>query len=180
MNNLNKWISIFDRLFSRLKWLMAIFAAGVTFVLIMVITINVSLRYSGFPFPGVVELSKLLMSIIVFFPFAYVQARGANIKVDILFNKFSLLWQKIANIVILLFSLGFWVLLAWFSGKVALEAYIIKEYSMGLIRFPTWIMLILVAFSCIILCMQLLTELIALLLGSRSDSRDTEEIEEIL
>lgn len=100
MGNLKRQGLSIRRWLSWLERAMAICASGVTFLLIIVITSNVVLRYLAVPFPGVMELSKLLMSVVVFFPLAYVQLRGANIMVDIIVKQLSLRAQFFTNFII--------------------------------------------------------------------------------
>jgi TRAP-type C4-dicarboxylate transport system permease small subunit len=101
------------------------------------------------PIPGIFELTRYSLAIIVFASLGYAQIHKAHIAIEIFFSRFPALMQRIVEVIIyftavIAFSIGFWQMLVY-AGRL---------YNNGLIttvlRLPVypWVYVSAIALLC--------------------------------
>jgi len=96
-------------------------AAVSLIVLMMLIVLNGIVRGIYKPFGGTVEVASWLAAITTAFAVGNAQLHRAHVSIDLLFNKFPPVLQKIVHALILLLSLLFFVLLTWQLWKYGMQ-----------------------------------------------------------
>jgi TRAP-type C4-dicarboxylate transport system permease small subunit len=112
------------------------------------------------PIQGTFELSEFGLVGIVFFSIAYIQSEKGHIKIDIATTWMSRNGQMALDIFSYLLGIAFFAIVFWQSGKMAWKAWIIKDYTMGLVEFPLWPAKFLVPYGAGLICLQFLSNLV--------------------
>jgi len=100
---------------------------------------EVAMRYLfNAPIPGHLEGSELLMPMIVFLAISYTQATHGHVGMDLLLDALSPQIKRYATMGTLLLSLFICAVLAYFSGKNALQLYKFDDVTMTPPYFKTW------------------------------------------
>jgi TRAP-type C4-dicarboxylate transport system permease small subunit len=106
---------------------------GVTCIVInmLFIILNIVLRVvANRPMAGLVDYVGLLTTLIVGPTIAYCGAQGGHIEVEFILEKFPLKVQKVVYSTVSLISAIFLVVLTWFLGRHAYNAYRLGELPM--------------------------------------------------
>lgn len=143
-------------------WLSAA-AAGVTFLLMLVVAIQIVARYLAQAIPGVYESAELMMVAIVFLGLAYTQSLKGHIYMELLVTRLSRRRKALVEGFTLLLSLGIFVIITYKSGQKSYEAWRIGDVTMGLIAFPVWPSKVLVPIGSGLLCLRFLAQLLGYL-----------------
>lgn len=141
--------------FGSLNVMLAHAGAYVLFGMMLLTTCDVIGRYIfNLPITGAYEITEVMMVTLVFFFIGYTQALKAHVAVDLVVK---LLPQKIAtivNIITQLLSLLMMLLVAWMSIVRWLELMEIKEHT-PILGIPISPFLLILAFGCLVLCLEL-------------------------
>jgi TRAP-type C4-dicarboxylate transport system permease small subunit len=90
------------------------------------------------PIPGHLEGSELLMPMIVFLALSYTQATHGHVGMDLVLDALSPGARRIATMATLLVSIFICSVLAYFSGKNALQLFRYDDVTMSPPYFKTW------------------------------------------
>ena len=135
----------------------AIVSAGMIFVIMLLMTVEVVNRLGGSgSVPGTYGLVRLLLVACVFFAVAYGEQIGEHIRVDILTRSLP---KKVKAPLILfgnIVTLGFVILLTIATTQRATESAAVGEYLDGLGNFPVWPARIVIAFGLTLLILEML------------------------
>ena len=112
-------------------------------MLILVITFVVLIDIGGRtlaakPLIGAVDISRLLLSFILFLGFSYALRQGAHVRVTILYNRFSPRALSVIEILVFLGGLGLLSLLVYSSWDVFWDSFLIRETMRSPIDLPRW------------------------------------------
>lgn len=155
MGRASKWLSALER------W-MALVGAGLIIFLMLIVMVEITLRYVfNIGFEGVLEGSQLLLVMLVFLGLSYSLATGGQIRVEIVLRRVR---PRIASALnVLAYTLGVLVcgLIAWTSGEFAQLAWKHQIYEGGLIQFPLWPSMIWVPIGTAVMGIRFLTMLIS-------------------
>lgn len=149
-------------------------ARWVVFVLILAITYEVVMRYVfNAPTIWVFDVSYMLYAVLCSLGFAYVYYHGGNVRVDIIYVRFSPKGKLIIDIVFtLIFFFPLYFMLTAIFAQDVWYAYQIKETTMRTFFYPlTWPYKTLIAVGFGLLCLQgiatFLKDVIALAKGGK-------------
>jgi TRAP-type mannitol/chloroaromatic compound transport system permease small subunit len=117
-------------------------------------------RFFNSPIAGVIELNEVLLVFTIFFAMGWTQIIHEHIQVEILYERFSKKTQSILIIITSSISLLLVGALAYQSSLAAWEAYITQDFQVGSIKYPLWPGKAAVPIGSLILCLQLLREVI--------------------
>ena len=93
---------------------------------------------AGWPIPAVHELTEVLMVVVVFLCLGHLQITDGNIAIEILPNRLGPRGKRIQGAVAQCVALCFFATLTWQAWVLAVESWTIREYSVGLVRFPIY------------------------------------------
>lgn len=138
-------------------------ASGITLMLIMgLICSEVFCRYAlNRPILGTVEISEHMLVFIVFAGLAYTQSVGGHIKIEVVTRHLPPRAQHILRIIALVIALLIFATIAWRTGQAAWESWQIKEVRWGALPLPTWPVKFAVPVGSLLLCLQLIIDLVA-------------------
>ncbi|GEM_PF-2796641 len=122
--------------------------------------------------PGVYDLSQYLMVYIVFLSFAYCEQQGGNVKVDILFRRFSDKAQACVDIIGRLLTLFIFAMIVYTTGKWTWDAFQSQELMYGIKGGYVWPIKFGVPFGCFFILVYVVIHLvikIKLLIGKSKD-----------
>jgi len=109
-------------------------------VLMLIIVIRVITRYIfGIPFIWAYPISRQIFGVFILFGGVYAMLKGAHLRVEVLYNRFSPRVRFYARLVDLVFFLIFMVVLIWQSGWMAGNSITNQELSQGTPKVPLYI-----------------------------------------
>lgn len=98
----------------------------------------VGIHLFSYAVPGVVEITSSLMVATIFLGLPITEARGQNIRVEVLVEKAPQPVQRALGFVARLSMAAFFALVAWFGWQSLLRSIATNEYAQGLIEVPYW------------------------------------------
>ena len=124
---------------AKLEHLLTYVATGIILFVMVFICAEVIMRY-GFnsPIPGHLEGSELLMPMIVFLAMSYTQATHGHVGMDLVLDMLRPNTKRYATMATLLASIFICAVLAYFSGKNALQLFRFDDVTMTPPYFKTW------------------------------------------
>ena len=136
--------------------------AGAIVIIMMALTIcDITARHFLVrPISGTYEIMRLMLAVVVFFPFAYVQMLNLQIVVNIISRRLPHRMQEMLNLIWILMALSGFVILGWQGIIGALEAIETNDVTIGLIPVPTAPARGVIAFGCIMLAIRLLRQVV--------------------
>ena len=100
---------------------------------------EVLMRYAfNSPIPGHLELSELMMPVIVFLALSYTQAMHGHVGMEIVLDARTPMARRYLGIAVLLVSIFVCAVLAFFSGKNAIQLWQYDDVTMSPPYFKTW------------------------------------------
>ena len=132
---------------------------SVTMLMVFMISADVVMRYVfNDPIGGVLELTELMMVVLVFLAFGYVELENAQVRVDLLISRLRprvRLYLEFFNAFI---ALGIFAIVAW--QAIPRSIYLMKQGTItGYLHIPQGPFLLFIAFGCTVLCCQLILKL---------------------
>jgi C4-dicarboxylate transporter, DctQ subunit len=123
----------------RLEFALAIVSAAIALFVMAFVGAEVAMRYLfNAPIPGHLEGSELLMPMIVFLAMSYTQATHGHVGMDLVLDILPNRAKRFATMGTLLLSLFICAVLAYFSGKNALQLWRFDDVTMTPPYFKTW------------------------------------------
>lgn len=118
---------------------LAVVSALIALFVMAFVGAEVAMRYLfNAPIPGHLEGSELLMPMIVFLAISYTQATHGHVGMDLVLDALSPRIKRYATMGTLLLSLFICAVLAYFSGKNALQLWRFDDVTMSPPYFRTW------------------------------------------
>jgi len=109
------------------------------------------------PIPGIVELSSYMLDVFILLGLAYTQQVKGHVRVSMLTSRLPQRAQQSLEIVVTLLSLFIMVLLAWQGWVVGMEETAVSD----MLRIPQRPFKLLVGVAAILLCLELLVDLMS-------------------
>lgn len=135
-------------------------AAGLVFVMIFPTTIDVIFRYiMEEPLPAIFQLTEFMMVGVVYLGISYVQSLKEHIKIEMATSWLPKLGRDILDLFAYLAGLLLFAIITWQSGRLAWEAWVTQDYTMGIIHFPFWPAKSIIPIGCGLLCIRLLLDI---------------------
>jgi TRAP-type C4-dicarboxylate transport system permease small subunit len=126
-----------------------------TMLMMMSIVFDVTMRYLfNTPIQGMIELNELLMVLIIFFALSKCQSRRANIRINILFNRFSERTRIRLNILAWVIGFITFLSITIFGLEQAFLSTLQNEVKWGVVKFPIWPGRIILAVGALMLSIQ--------------------------
>jgi TRAP-type C4-dicarboxylate transport system permease small subunit len=92
----------------------------------------------GQPVPGVVELTSSLMVVSIFFGLPITEARGKNVRIEILIDRAPPGLKRVLGVISRLTMVALFSLIAWFGWQSFMRSVVTNEFAQGLIEVPYW------------------------------------------
>ena len=132
----------------------------ITFIMAVLTLIDVIGRATGIgTIHGCYELCQYLLVWLCFIGCSYAHARGGNIRVEILTQRFGPKARDILLIVSLLVGLFVFGNIFYANITFTYESIIQKEGMIGVTALPVWPVKIAIPFGCFFLCIQFILEI---------------------
>ena len=149
-----------DKALRRLERGACYVAAGLVFIMIFPTTLDIFLRYiMEEPLPAIFQLTEFMMVGVVYLGIAYVQSLKEHIKIEMATSWLPQKSQDILDIFGYAVGLVLFVMMTWQSGRLAWEAWVTQDYTMGIIHFPLWPAKSIIPLGCGLLCIRLLLDI---------------------
>ena len=127
-------------------------------IMMLLTTLDVILRYFGYPIKGVYEVVQFLFAMIVAFPIAFTQTLRGHIAIEFLVSRFSERVRAVFASIADLFSLSVFCLLTWQVAVIGIKFWKIGQVSTTL-KFSYFPFVWGVAFACALMSVVLLIDL---------------------
>jgi TRAP-type C4-dicarboxylate transport system permease small subunit len=161
MASLRKYAVKVDGALGRVVKFSAAISSGIIFIMMFMITADVIMRYFfNSPIQGTFELSEFCLVGIVFFSIAYIQSEKGHIKIDIATAWMPKKIQMILDIFSYILGIAFFAIVFWQSGKMAWNAWVIQDHTMGLVEFPLWPAKFLVPYGAGLICLKFFSNIV--------------------
>jgi len=165
------------RLFRKLSIGMGYLVGFLIIMVTLVTTMNTFLRYVfKAPLSWPIEISEYIMVACTFLPASYVLIEKGHIKVDIIYEWFSVRHQNYASIATSVMAIIFCGVLTWKSGQLALRAYKMSWLSETGSGVPLFITYMVVPIGSFLLCVGFLMDVadsIIQLIGKNNEEEKT-------
>ena len=158
---------ILDRLYS----ISAMLAAVCLVAMLVVIVLQMVVRWSSMTFPGSSEIAGYLMAAASFFAFAGALNSGAHIRVAIGLNALGKyrFWGEVWCLIIGSAATAY---LGWYAVRLVYWSHKLGDVSQGQDAAPLWIVQMPVAIGSILLAVVFADNLITLIFTGRDNIRD--------
>lgn len=114
------WLRIYSQITTIVNGIMAWIAGICLISMIALIVFNAIKRLFSDPFAGTVEVVGWLAAIAATFSLGYAQLHKAYVYIDLLFNKFPKLVQKLVYSIMVLISIVFFAIVVWYLFQYGL------------------------------------------------------------
>lgn len=132
------------------------YIAGVAIVLILVLVcIEVVARQFGTSTQIADEFAGYLNATVIFLGVGYALKEGAFIRVEIVYDKLKGVTRRLAQWIIVLTSLVFAMILAYFLAMHTLYAFEQDIRAVSVVETPEWLPMLVVTIGCLVLIVQL-------------------------
>lgn len=115
--------------------------------------------FLNMPIKGTLEFSEIVIVVLIFLPLAYCEMTKGHIKLTLITDKLSEGKKRILNYFNTVVACIYVALLFWFSLKMAIQAFVDKEFSNGSIAFPLFPGKLAVAIGALLLLFFLIIKL---------------------
>lgn len=150
------FLAAFDRQLRKVEKAACYAAAGLVFVMIFPTTVDVVLRYGlDEPLPSIFQLTEFMMVGVVYLGIAYVQSLREHIKIEMATSWLPPRAQDLLDIFGQLVGFAVFAVMAWQTGRLAWEAWVTQDYTMGVVHFPLWPAKSIIPAGCGLLCLRL-------------------------
>jgi TRAP-type C4-dicarboxylate transport system permease small subunit len=116
----------------------------------------VGIQLFGYPIPGVVEITSSLMVASVFLGLPITEARGQNVRVEVLVENAPRPLRRALDVLAALSMVVLFLLIAWFGWQSFVRSVETNEYAQGLIEVPYWPARLALVFGAVLVALQAL------------------------
>ncbi len=150
-----------ERYFNVLDRILIVLATAAIFIMLLITTISVIGRYLfSAPIPDDVVFNELLIVVLVFLPFAYVQATDQHVYVTLFTDWLPRRWQELCKLLGLVVGFSIFALISYATWLDFAEAYEVGAYNDGVLELPEWPSRFAVFFGVLILDLRLLFDMV--------------------
>ena len=111
------------------------------------------------PLPAIFQLTEFMMVGVVYLGISYVQSMKEHIKIEMATSWLPQWSQDFLDIFGYMIGLLLFAIMMWQSGRLAWEAWVTQDYTMGIIHFPLWPAKSIIPIGCGLLCIRLLLDI---------------------
>ena len=149
----------FDRSLRKVEKRACQIAAGLVLVMIFPTTFDIFMRYiMEEPLPAIFQLTEFMMVGVVYLGISYVQSIKEHIKIEMATSWLPQRGQDLLDMFGYLVGLFLSATITWQSGRLAWEAWVTQDYTMGIIHFPLWPAKSIIPIGCGLLFIRLLVD----------------------
>lgn len=161
-----------NSLLTRFEEITGVIAAAAIFAVMAIVTADVALRYLlNAPLPWSYDLIGLyLVPLMFFFVLSLTFSSNHHIAVDIVYLRMSAGMRRFCRLIIALISLMVFVPITWLAALGTISRLEGSEVISGTILWPTWIPEAFMLIGCVLLCLRLAADAVALLFALLSGS----------
>ena len=135
-------------------------AAAIVVFMMGLTTVDVVMRYVfNSPIPDVYNLCEMLIVGIVYLAIAYVQQQKSHVRVDVIIDRLQGPPRLAFELGTLILALVGFSLMTWQAGRLAWDAWVTGDYSMGLIEYPFWPSKFAMTLGIGLLCLRFVTDI---------------------
>ncbi len=150
------------RAYGRLLRGFGVISAIATFVMMLLVVINVIGRYLfNKPLTGTLEFTESLLVLIIFLSVALTQYDGGHIRVTLLTRRLPRAWARGFSIGAMLAGAAFFTWCGYAAWIYAAQSYSFGEQEWGEVVFPLWPMKFVVFFGIALLAIQFVLDAVA-------------------
>lgn len=132
----------------------------ITFAIAVITVLDIIGRSSGaFAIPSAYEICQYLLLWLAFVGVSYAQARGGNIRVEIVINRFGAKAKEALLILALLVGLFIFGMILWSNIEFTAISIRSAEYMTGIKEGLLWPWKIMVPIGCFFLCVEFILEI---------------------
>ncbi len=151
MTLLKKLTAIFDRLIE----ILAIFTAALIVFLMLMICVEVSMRYLlNRPITGIIEIAEYCLLFITFLPAVWVLKKEGHVAIDIVLSMCKPRTRDMVNAVNSAICAVMSIILAWFGIRVTWEQFAFDVHFSTALMPPAYIIVAVVPFIYLLLIIQ--------------------------
>jgi len=145
-----------EKFFTILDRILVILASVAIFAMLGITTVSVIGRYLfNAPIPDDIVFNELLIVVLVFLPFAYVQATDQHVYVTLFTDWLSPRKQEFCKLMGNVIGLGIFCLISYATFFDFAEAYSVRAYNEGILELPEYPSRFAVFFGVLILTLRL-------------------------
>jgi TRAP-type C4-dicarboxylate transport system permease small subunit len=150
---------IVKRVIDQVSKISHIVGQSLTMIMVFLITADVIMRYVfNDPIGGVLELTELMMVVLVFLSFGYVELEDANVRVELVTARLKPRVRAYVECFNALVAICLFALIAWQS--VPRSLLMLRRGDMtGYLHIPEGPFLLVISFGCAVMCLQLIFRL---------------------
>lgn len=139
-----------------------IFAAICLSALFVLMTSDVAGRFLfNSPIKGASEVGVYFIVVVAFLGLGYTQSIGKHVRIDILIMRLPEKARNILDIILLLLSAAFFVMVTWEVGLVAHNDFVRKiSAPQTLLQLPMWVISFIASVGCALLVITLLVQVV--------------------
>jgi TRAP-type C4-dicarboxylate transport system permease small subunit len=127
------------------------------------------------PIPGHLELSELLVPLMVFFAISYTQSTHGHVGMDLLLDALSPGARRYAEMGTLLISIFICAVLAYFSGKNAIQLWRYDDVTMSPPYYKTWPSGAAIPVGYTLICLRMFVQFLHLLNPTRFSAHEPDD-----
>ena len=132
-------LSSLSKVFTGMENGLAFIGFILSFVLMILVSVNILLRYLfDYPITGTIELTELMMVPMVFLPLAFAQKSGGHIRADALYTQIPHPYKGALDVLINTIGCAVCALFVWLTFQDAWAAYLVKDITPGHVKILTW------------------------------------------
>lgn len=152
--------------------------AGMTIVIMMfIVIVDTMLRYLfNAPLIWGFEVDIFLMVAVVYLALGYTEAQDGHIKMTMVYEHMPPKIQAVLFIITRVIVLGVCVLFVWAGWLASWQALMSHSTTVGLVKLPLFPVKLLIPIGALIMCLQIIRDLIMALSGRRSITGEPKEI----
>ena len=159
MAGMKSLFTLLDRWLKRIVNLSAGISAGIVFIMMFPISVDVILRYAfNKPLHGTYQLAEFMMVGAVYLSIAYVQLHREHIRLELATSWMHPKYQLMLDIFGQLIGMAIFSIIAWQSGIIAWQSWITDDYTMGIVEWPLWPAKVAVSYGSGLLVLQILSD----------------------
>lgn len=151
---------------------LGIFSGIVLLSILALMSAEVVFRYAlNKPILGTVEISSYLLVIFCFTGMAFTQSQKGHISLELVTQRLSPGINHLLRIVTSVLSLTIFAVITWQTSLAFWKSWEIQEVRWGALPLPVWPVKFMVAFGSLVLCFQLVINLVDEFCGARQIQR---------
>ena len=136
-------------------------AAALVFIMIFPTTLDVLLRYTmDEPLPSMIQLTEFMMVGVVYLGISYVQSIKEHTKIEMATTWLPQRGQDFLDTFGYLVGLFIFLIITWQGARLAWDAWVTQDYTMGIIHFPLWPAKSVLPLGCGLLCVRLALDIL--------------------